>query len=174
MKSSRSNVTGTTLQEIYDGLQKIAATTRSLTFELSPPELYDFGLEAAVKGLCQRMSHEHGIPINFEEDGRQKNLEKDRRIALYRMIRELLINAIKHARAKSVRVTLTRSGRNIKITVADDGVGFDAKKLTSGKNRGFGLFSLQDKLQYMGGQFKIYSNPGKGSRFVITAPLSEK
>jgi signal transduction histidine kinase len=174
IKSQGAAGDGVKLQEIYDGLQQIAAATRSLTFELSPPELYDFGLEAAVRGLCERMAREHGLPIYFEADNNRKDMENDRRIALFRMIRELLTNAIKHAGASYIRVTLARSGRKIKIAVEDDGAGFDTKILNGGNSRGFGLFSIRDSLQYMGGQFEVDSHRGKGSRFIITVPLQDK
>jgi signal transduction histidine kinase len=171
MKSNSAAATDGRLQEIYDCLQQIATATRSLTFELSPPELYDFGLEAAVAGLCERMAKEHDIPIYFEDDGGRKNIENDLRVELFRMVRELLVNAIKHAEASSLRVAIARSGQTIRITVEDDGIGFDTKILAGGHGGGFGLFSIQDRLQYMGGRLDVESRKGEGSRFTVVAPL---
>lgn len=174
MKSNEAAATDSRLKETYDCLQETAQATRTLTFELSPPELYDFGVEAAVKGLCERMSRAHKIPIYFEDEGGQKNVEFDLRVELFRMVRELMVNAIKHAGADLLRVNVSGDAGTIRIVVQDDGAGFDPKILKDAKRRGFGIFSIQERLQYMGGSFEVESKKGEGSRFTITAPLKAK
>ena len=171
LKSAGGAESARPLQEIYDCMQEIATETRSLTFELSPPELYDFGLEAALRGLAERMSKEHGIPIFFTDDEKKKDIERDMRVELFRMVRELIINALKHAKADSVKINISRNGKAVQILVQDDGVGFDTKILENSHSGGYGLFSIKERLEYMGGHFEVESRKGQGSCFTIIAPL---
>jgi signal transduction histidine kinase len=90
------------------------------------------------------------------------------------MVRELIINAVKHAGAESLRVNVSGTPSTIQIVVRDDGAGFDPKILMDTRRRGFGLFSIRERLQYMGGDFAVESKKGEGSRFTITAPLKTR
>ncbi len=172
LKSTSSPEPDGTLKEIYDALQELAAETRSLTYELSPPVLYDFGLETAVKGLCKRTAEKHNLTVLYEDNEQTKPLEKDIRVELYRMTRELLVNAVKHARAKCIKVGIPRSDTAVKITVQDNGVGFDTKILAPAHGgSGFGLFSIRERLDYMGGHIEAESKKGQGSRITLVTPL---
>ena len=172
LKSSSNPELDGTLKEIYDALQELATETRSLTYELSPPVLYDFGLETAVKGLCERMAEKHNLTVLYEDNGQTKPLEKNIRVELYRMTRELLVNAVKHARAKCIKVGIPRSDTAVKITVQDNGVGFDTKILAPAHGgSGFGLFSIRERLDYMGGHIEAESKKGQGSRITIVTPI---
>ena len=103
-------------------------------------------------------------------------MDEDLRIALYRAIREVLINVIKHAEARNVVVTLTNLEDTIRVEVADDGIGFDRAR--AGKDEeasdGLGLFTVRERLEYFGGSLDIESEPGKGSRVVLTAALASR
>ncbi len=161
-----------TLKEIYDALQELVVETRSLTYELSPPVLYDFGLETAVKGLCERTAEKYKLTVKYEDNGQTKPLDKDIRVELYRMTRELLVNAVKHARAKIIKVAISRSDTVVKVTVQDDGVGFDTRILSPAHgSSGFGLFSIRERLDYLGGRIEAESQKGQGSRITLVAPL---
>ena len=147
---------------------------RELVFDLSSPTLYKFGLEAALEELLEdRLRARHGIRCAFHNDQAPKPLAEDVRILLFQSVRELFVNIIKYAQAQNVTVDVARSGDTIKITVADDGAGFDATDIlsTPSRSRGFGLFHIAERLDYIGGALDIDSCPGKGSRFTLTAPL---
>ena len=148
--------------------------TRSLIFELSPPILHDLGLEAALRSLTNRMQHLHGIKIDYTYDGRGKQLPEDLSVLLFRAVRELLFNIVKHAKATHVGISLAKNHDQLKIEVEDDGIGFDpaeaARRLRGGGN-GFGLFSVSERLQHLGGSFDISSRPGYGTRAILIAPL---
>ena len=102
-----------------------------------------------------------------------KRLNKDIEILLYRSIRELLINAAKHAQADLIRVSLLSSSSDIYIIVEDNGQGFDAEVFESTPSRtcGFGLFSIRERLNHICGQMKIESSEGKGTKVVLIAPF---
>ena len=162
------------LQEVCDTLGQVIQDTRVLTFDLSFPILYELGFEAAVaEWLAEQIQEKHGIETTFEDDGRPKPLDDDIRVLLFRNVRELLINVVKHANARSVKVSIRKVGRKICVTVADDGVGFDPAEATSTANgmATFGLFSIRERLEQLEGYLEIQSQRGRGTKITMTAPL---
>ena len=103
----------------------------------------------------------------------EKPLSEDVRAILFRNVRELLTNVIKHANATSVCVRLERMGEEYKISVADDGDGMDSNAAAQKVKRqgGFGLFSIQERMNDLGGTLQIVSAPGQGCTAILTAPL---
>jgi signal transduction histidine kinase len=116
---------------------------------------------------------EHGIRYVFRDDSTPKPLAEDVRIVLFQSVRELVTNAIKHARAQEVALDIVRFRDSIRITVADDGVGFNATSVLAApsRSRGFGLFNIQEWLDFVGGTLDVDSRAGRGSRFTLVAPL---
>jgi len=161
------------VDEIQALLEWTIRDTRSLTFELSPPILYELGLEAALEWLGEKIGEEHGIRIEFEDDAHSKPLEDDVRGLLFRAVDELLINIVKHANTRSGKVSILRDGDHVRIVVEDDGVGFDATEIGSrtSQDRGFGLFSIRERLGYIGGCVEVESERGHGTRVTLIAPL---
>ena len=95
------------------------------------------------------------------------------RALLFRNVRELITNVVKHARADKMLVHITENDARVKIVVEDDGVGFDLDTgATKNKqDNGFGLFSIQERMTELDGSFDIQSEPGKGCRVVLTVPV---
>jgi len=160
-----------TLNEIRKLIAQTIESSRSLTFELSPPVLYELGFEAAVESLVNRMRQQHKFSTDFRSDGRPKLLSHDVSVLLFQAVRELLLNVAKHAHAQNVIVSSRRNKDRVQITVEDDGVGFDASK-TGYKKGGFGLFSIRERLGYIGGRLDIESKPGFGTRIILAAPVA--
>ena len=165
-----------TLKNIGENITQAIEQTRNLTFDLSPPALYTFGLETAVAELTEQFGKEQKLKIIFENTDEPKPLTDHIKILLYRSIREILINIAKHAEAKAVRVSLSRTYDKIKIVVQDDGKGFDVSGLESrsASAKGFGLFSVRERLTHIGGSFTIQSGRGRGTEVVLLAPLDIK
>jgi signal transduction histidine kinase len=163
-------------EEIRGFVAQALHETRSLTFEISPPILYEIGLEAALEYLAERMHTQHGLLVTHSGDGRQaKPLDDDIRVLLYRGASELLHNVVKHARAHRAVVSTQYREDGVVLSVEDDGVGFQPGEdsIRRGSGDGFGLFSLRERLLHVGGRFSIESRPGKGSRIVLMAPLKD-
>jgi len=162
------------LNEAISLLDQAIQDTRSLTRELSPPLLYEFGLEAAVRGLAEEFQRQHGIAAVFNDDGTAKPLDNDIRGVLFQAVRELLLNVAKHARARTVRISIDRRPNTVAITVEDDGVGFREDEIGPHQYRpgGFGLFNIRERLRHLGGQLDIDSQPGSGARLTLIAPLT--
>jgi signal transduction histidine kinase len=162
------------LDEICGSLDEAIHNTRSLTFDLSSPILYELGFEAAVaEWLAEQVEQKYGIATEFEDDNKIKPLDDDIKVLLFRDVRELLVNIVKHASAKHVKVSVKRHGSYILICVEDDGVGFDIRRISSfgTDSSGFGIFSIKERLQQLGGRLVIESGPGRGCKVTITAPL---
>ena len=165
------------LDEVRDCLDQVIQDTRSLTFDLSSPILYELGLEAAVaEWLVEQIQKKHGIASEFEDDQQPKPLDEDIRVLLFRTIRELLVNVVKHAQARKVKVSIRKIGSEINIDVEDDGVGFDLTEVASiaTKTGGFGLFSIRERLERLGGHLEIESGPGRGCKVMVRAPLKRE
>ena len=161
------------LGEIRAHVEQVIGDTRSLTFELSPPVLYELGLEAALEWLVEQFQKRHRIPCELKDDGRAKPLGDDVRAMLFRAASELLLNVAKHAHAHAVGVSVRRLAHEVRVTVEDDGVGFDPSG-AGDRSRGFGLFNIRERLEQIGGRVDIKSRPGRGTRVTMVAPLKRK
>jgi signal transduction histidine kinase len=162
------------LKEIQSYIMDIIQRTRSMTFEISPPVLYELGLEPAVEWLAERFQEQHGIACEFQDDGKPKPINEDWRCILFQSTRELLVNTRKHANASKVVISTCKDGRHVKITVKDNGVGFDPSILDEkiAKNEGFGLFNLRQRLTHLRGKIEIASEEGQGTKITISAPIT--
>ena len=162
------------LNEICALIAQTIQSSRSLTFELSPPVLYELGFEAAVEWLVRQARQQHGLSIEFTDDSKAKPLDSNVRVLLFQAVRELLINVAKHARAQNVKISTRRVNDQIRISVKDDGIGFKIPKTDSHsyKTAGFGLFSIKERLGYIGGHLDIESMPGRGTTVTLAAPIN--
>ncbi len=169
----RENCSECGLDEVLSLMDQTIQDARSLTFELSPPVLHELGFESALEWLVNQLAEDHGINAELTMDRRPKPLAEDTRIVLFQAVRELLANIIKHAQAKKVEVFVKRAGEQIKIVVEDDGVGFDFSEVRARRNKagGFGLFSISERLNHLGGKLEILSEFGHGTSITLAAPL---
>jgi PAS domain S-box-containing protein len=165
---------GGVLEDVFRLIDEAGRRTRTLTFGLCPPALYDLGLPAALEGLAERISQEHGIDCRVESEGSWVHLDDDLCGLLFRSARELVLNAVKHARCRSIVIAVARPRGRVRITVADDGIGFDPSRVDrySEKDGGFGLFSVRERLACLGGRLAIDSHLKGGARVTIEAPVT--
>src|SRR5581483_436802 len=159
------------LGEAQKLLEDAIEETRTLTFDVSPPVLYELGLPAALDWLAERVQKRFGLRVRVRDDGEPKPLEDEVRSLLFEAVRELLLNVVKHASVNKASVTSRRRGDQIELTVNDEGVGFSERGPAD--RNGFGLFSIRMRLENMGGQLGVMSHPGRGTRVVLAAPLSD-
>jgi signal transduction histidine kinase len=164
------------LRRVNHQIGKAIQQTRSLTTELSPPTLRMFGLEAALEELADQFADEHHLKCTTLYPEETIPMTPNHRTFLYRSVRELLINIVKHAQATQVTISIERDNENIHITVEDNGQGFDPAYLThpqSATHQGFGLFSIQERLDYIGGRFSITSGRDQGTCIILRAPIAD-
>jgi signal transduction histidine kinase/sensor domain CHASE-containing protein len=160
------------LNEIEDKLGEIIQETRTLTFEISPPILYELGLKPALEWLLETTCSAHGIDTFLEGDLEEDQLDNSLGILIFRTVRELLHNIIKHANASETTVRLSQGANFFEICVTDNGIGFDPEKQY--KNIGFGLFSIRERFSSIGGEFSILSKSGEGTRAILKVPYNLK
>ena len=160
---------GDALRDCVELVASSVEETRTLTFELSPPVLYDLGLDAAVSWMAERFAARHGLAVDVAGEGAGR-LHEDVAAVLFRSIRELLTNVTRHARCDRAKVILDRARGSVVIRVEDAGVGIDQP---SGSRHlsGFGLFSVREQISRLGGVVEIDSSIGAGTRVTLRVPV---
>jgi len=156
-------------------LQAIQAT-RHVIFDLSPPQLKEIGLVAALADWSEEeIENKYGINIKLTGDERILPMNDNLPVLLFRIIRELLINIVKHAEATHVNLDIRKINDTLKISVKDNGIGFNYDpEILRLKHTGFGLFSILEKMEDLGGSVQIDSSPGKGTVIDLMLPLTDK
>lgn len=146
--------------------------TRSLTFELCPPFLYELGLPAALAWLAESYQRQQEIAITVTGTCDRQILSDDLQGLLFRTARELVMNSIKHARAERIHLHVTQAEGLVRLTVIDDGMGFNPAYLESqAVNEGhFGLFNLRERVMQLGGNLDILSTAGAGTTIKVSVP----
>jgi len=162
------------LGELINIIDEAINSTRTLTFEISSPVLYELGLEPAIEWLGEKLFRGRNILFEFRNDRRPKPLTKEAQVLLFQAVREFYVNIIKHSNAHHVRVILQKLGGNFHISIEDDGIGLDPKALHSqvSESLAYGLFSIRERISLIGGSFGIESAPGQRTRVTLTAPLA--
>ncbi|MFT3931086.1 MAG: PAS domain S-box protein [Spongiibacteraceae bacterium] len=150
---------------------------RSLAEQLTPPVLYDLGLLPALEWLAEQMARDFDLHCNITADSGIDPLDQNIRAILFRVVRELLLNIVKHANVAanpvSIDVSLINNdGKQLQITVTDSGEGFDPHNLKRTSKGGFGLINVRERLAYIGGRIHIDSRRNVGTKAVILAPLT--
>lgn len=152
--------------------QRTLDETRRLMFDLRPSVLDDLGLIPALRWFISQRVHPHGLEVDFEAIGLEARLPEELETALFRIMQEAITNAVKHAKAKLLRVKMTREPGCIYGAVVDDGIGFHPVHVIgkSDKERGLGLFGMQERATLVGGSVQVESAPGLGTSVRVTVP----
>ena len=162
------------LEEIRELIVRSIREIRGVTYDLSPPVLYDLGLKEAVESLVKSIESKYRMAIKATFSGSLENFNDEIKIIIYRVIKEIVQNAIKHARADFINIMIDNTKHHLSVDVIDNGVGFDADSLSEGYyiGDGFGLFDIREKISHLGGHLTINSTPGSGTRIGLSVPLN--
>jgi len=153
--------------------QSIKAS-RSLTAELSPAVLQSGDLTAALEWLAEWMHENQGFDVKVETKARVDLERKDLTILLFQSLREMLFNVVKHAGVKSARMEVYKDEENrFCVSVIDQGSGFNPETIweKAQSGTGFGLLSIRERMELIGGSLQIDSTPGSGSCFSLSIPI---
>jgi signal transduction histidine kinase/CheY-like chemotaxis protein len=162
-------------EEVENLLDESIGASRSLTAQLSPPVLHDAGLSTSLEWLARWMADRHGLIVDLQVEGHLPRLAVDLNTLLFESTRELLFNAVKHARVHAATVDIRMVENDmLQVTVSDEGKGFDPARIAAAgePEGGFGLFAIREQLDLFGGQMEIDSAPGRGSRFILRVPTA--
>lgn len=163
------------LQFIASIVDETIQDIRTLTFELSPPILYELGLKAALEWLAEDFLQKYNLKITIACDA-CTNYNTPASLALiFRTIRELLINVVRHAAAETADVQVQCTGKGVRLIVMDNGCGIKNTNQKNGDNQngGFGLFSIRERVVNIGGTVVINSGKDTGTAIILTIPFKE-
>lgn len=168
----------TLMKEADEVLSEALTYTRTLVTDLSPRVLSDHGLAAGLLWLGNYMQR-HDMAVTVRVPEQEVTLPEDQKTLLFQSVRELLINASKHAGTGKATVTLNQVDGTLRIDVRDDGVGFEPAAAAAampapkgGISSKFGLFSIQERMRALGGFFALQSAPGKGTTATLVLPMA--
>lgn len=158
--------------ELQSLLSQGIKESRQIMTDLSPPILHEFGLIPALEWLTEQFGSQNGLNTTFRGCEISESLTQEVQTLLFQSARELLMNVVKHAQARKVLVSAIQIGHYIRVTVKDDGVGFNGKISFREDQCGYGLFSIRERLNHLGGNLIIKSTPGHGTRVSMVSPMN--
>jgi PAS domain S-box-containing protein len=170
IKQNNLEAANVDLGQLDQWLADAIATTRQLSIDLSPPVLHGEGLTEALLWLASQMKTQYSLDVTIEPNDTQVAFEDDLRSLLFQSVRELLFNVVKHSGTLAAHVVLEQMDGHVNIIVSDKGKGFDMQTMT--ENRLDGLKRMRDRLFLLGCNLVVESEPGKGTRITIEAPIA--
>jgi PAS domain S-box-containing protein len=156
--------------ELLKRTQEISSDLHSLSHQLHSSKLEHVGLVPALIGLCEEMSSQYRIQIEFTDRGIPSEIPKDVALCLFRIAQEALGNVVKHSRAKQAQAELYGANNEIRLRIVDAGVGFDPALRSA--LAGMGLVSMRERLRLVGGRLSVRSEPMRGTEILVEVPLS--
>ncbi|MCF7807528.1 MAG: PAS domain-containing sensor histidine kinase [Candidatus Marinimicrobia bacterium] len=162
------------LKAIEADISAAVKQTRSLTNDLSPPVLHELGLIVAIRWRLDKFMNETGISTKYDHNVDTVTLRDEQSIILFGSADEILNNIVKHANAGQVNVMVDVQSSSLILMISDDGQGFDLSILNpeNRRNDSFGLFSIKERLEYLGGVLDVQSQPKQGTRVILSIPIS--
>jgi signal transduction histidine kinase len=169
------NLTETSIDEgaFRQGLQKIKALAencvnevRNMALLLRPSMLDDLGLVPALEWQAREVSKRTGMLVDTMEENVSDNLPEEHKTCVYRIVQEALNNCSKHAYAKNVRVVVRQESNHLRVSIEDDGKGFDPSRA-----RGLGLVGMSERVSQLGGVLNVDSDATRGTRLRVDLPL---
>ena len=166
---STQNISGrqVDIEQLQKQLDEAISITRDLSINLSPAILQGDSLADALVWLSQQMHERYGLNVRIESNGVSTRFEDTLRILLFQTVREALFNVVKHAGILNATVFFEQTDGQIRLTISDEGSGFDSDSDTDGQG---GLLNLRHRLELMGCKLEINSSPGTGTQVIINIP----
>jgi len=173
IKNTRDEATLERLESAREYIEEAINNSRRITYDLSPPVLYQLGLTEAVRWLAEKIGNEHPLEVNLTVLQKSPEMPESHLILTYRVIQELLTNVVKHSRATKANVTFSIKGDLLLIRITDNGTGFNPELELNpeGSGGGFGLFAVRERLNNLNGSMEIDSQEGKGTSVELKIPL---
>jgi PAS domain S-box-containing protein len=160
------------IESLQTQAQEIAADIHRISYWLHPSQLDNLGLAAAVRSLCQELSAKGKLKVELRQKGFPADLPGDVTLCVFRIAQEALRNCIRHSGASTARVMLETAGEEIRLSVSDDGCGFEMDSETM--KRGLGFTSMRERLRIVGGEIQVHSQPMQGTVIHVSVPLARE
>jgi signal transduction histidine kinase len=162
------------LSEATNTVREVQAIAQRVIADLSPPGLYELGLEPALKWLSVYMRSKDNLQVDLKVTAADADIDIDLRVLVFKVIRELLRNVVKHSGVQFASVTVTRDPDELRAVVEDRGSGFEWQlSLFEPRAHGFGLWSVADRVRDAAGEMTVDTGPGRGCRVTVVFPLGK-
>lgn len=163
----------TLLDDVRANLRKVQDRTRYMIADLSPPGLYELGLQPALQWLVVHFRSQEKLRVHLDCEIEEDAISMELRVMVFKLVRELLRNVAKHSGVDSANAQVRGDRTRIQVEVQDTGRGFEWQMEMFGPQPGtFGLWSIADRVADVGGEFRVDTAPGHGSRFMLEIPLT--
>ena len=174
-QSTESTPTRGRIGEAITMVDDLILRSRTLTFDLHPAMLDHLGLVPTLHRYADQFGRQANLEVIVSEDGPPQPLAAPIANYLFRSVKELLSNAARHGHARQIVAAVHWSTGNVRIVVDDDGSGFDADAaFAPGVSKGLGLAGLRERLLSLGGNLRVESTAGQGTRVAVELPLSQQ
>jgi len=157
------------LQNIKTLAENCVNEVRNMALLLRPSMLDDLGLIAALEWQAREVSRRTGMFVDTVDENVSDSLPDAHRTCVYRIVQEALNNCSRHAHARNVRVVVRQEPNHLRVSIEDDGKGFDSSRV-----RGLGLVGMNERVNQLGGVLKVDSEPERGTRLQVDLPLPTK
>jgi len=157
------------IQRLYEKLQEIGSRISHLSSQLQPPMLKYFGLAKAIEIECKEFSERCQMPVSYSCENFAAKPDPAVALNILRVVQEALGNAGKHSHATSVTVKIGATFTELTLGVSDNGVGFNMEQTNFEAD--LGLITMRERMRLVGGEFEIWSEPGRGVKISCRAPL---
>lgn len=158
---------------VRDSLQDV----RKIIYNLRPMSLDDLGLVPTLQRYVLTFQEESGIAVSFQTRGVNTEIKPVISLTVFRIVQEALNNVTKHSKASNISINLEFLNNELKLNMYDDGIGFDTEKLkvrSEDISSGFGLVSMNERIELLSGEMNIDSEPGRGTRLNIMIPFTQE
>lgn len=160
-----------TMREVREELARLSEDVHALAYRLHPSVLEDLGLAEALRAEVDRFTGHDSVPVEVKVSDLPDSVPKDAALCLFRVAQEALRNAVRHAQARTVRISLRGLDGGVQLAVRDDGIGFNPAQHP--ERPSLGLASMRERVRLLGGEFDIESAPGQGTTIVAWVPLAK-
>jgi signal transduction histidine kinase len=155
--------------EIKKLVESSIGVVRNMALLLRPAMLDDLGLVPALEWQAREVSKRSGVWVEVNADGVSEELPEEHKTSIYRIVQEALHNSLQHAEARRIVVTVKQEAQRLRVTIEDDGKGFDPSR-----TKGMGLLGIEERVSHLGGAFAVESQPGRGATLRVSLPLEAR
>jgi len=159
------------IEKATEKLDQLMLRMGEITNDLTPRMLEQYGLKAILHELFTDLKETGKLHIQYSYKG-EAMIEKGISIHMYRIIKELVHNCVRHSGASQLSIAITEKSRWLVVDYKDDGTGFDIERLME-SSKGFGLSSIKSRTEMLGGRLRYASKPGVGTSYLIELPINE-
>ncbi|HXB68073.1 MAG TPA: MCP four helix bundle domain-containing protein [Candidatus Acidoferrales bacterium] len=169
IRTANNDAVAAKADEIKKQVEGSISVVRNMALLLRPSMLDDLGLVPALQWQAREVSKRGGLWVKVDADQVAEDLPEDHKTCVYRIVQEALHNCVQHSGAHNVNIQVRQGSGELRLTVEDDGRGFDARQV-----RGMGLLGMEERVGYLDGRLAVESAPGRGTLLRVTLPLAGK